>query len=283
MLARSSSLKPSRPNPRGPVVDLPAVRPKQSRTNKIRGKALIGVPHENSAVRDPKLTQIVYEKILNAIVYGLFDLGEPLSENDLARALKVSKAPIRESLNELRIKGLVVVVPQSGSYVFSPTGEQIEELCDVRSLLETRALAASMERDARSLIAELRKVVGGMRQALRSADLFKYKCLDSEYHQAFLRHCGNRYLIQVYSNIGLSVEALRYRFMDTSIYRNLGFDEHKKIVELLAGNNISKAIDILRDHIARTRNFKANVSWSIGRLSRKDYKFRDYSQIFSQK
>jgi DNA-binding GntR family transcriptional regulator len=238
--------------------------------------------NEVAANRDPKLTQIVYEKILNAIVYGLLDLGEPLSENDLAQALKVSKAPIRESLNELRIKGLVVVVPQSGSYVFSPTGEQIEELCDVRSLLETRALAASMERNPRSLIADLRKAVTGMQQALRTLDLFRYKCLDTEYHQAFLRHCGNQYLIQLYSNIGLSVEALRYRFMDTAIYRNLGFDEHKKIVELLAANNIPKAIDVLQDHIARTRNFKSNVSWSTGRLRRKDYKFRDYAKIFSE-
>jgi hypothetical protein len=52
---------------------------------------------------------------------------------------------------------------------------------------------------------------------------------------------------------------------------------------LLAGNNVPKAILVLQDHIARTRNFKANVSWSIGRLRRKDYKFRDYSEIFSQK
>jgi DNA-binding GntR family transcriptional regulator len=294
MSARSLPITPSKPNSRRSAVDLSRVGAKQSKASAIGGKAsIIALPpmfasrliaaRENVGVRDTKLTQIVYERILNAIVYGLLDLGEPLSENDLARALNVSKAPIRESLNELRIEGLVVVVPQSGSYVFSPTGEQIEELCDVRSLLETRALAVSMERDARSLIAELRKVVAEMQKALRSADLFRYKCLDTEYHQAILRHCGNRYLIQLYSNIGHSVEALRYRFMDTAIYRNLGFDEHKKIIELLASKNIPKAIDVLRDHIERTRNFQSNVSWSTGRLRRKDYKFRDYSEIFSQK
>ncbi|HEY4049119.1 MAG TPA: GntR family transcriptional regulator, partial [Acidobacteriaceae bacterium] len=53
---------------------------------------------------DTNLTRVAYEKILKAIVYGRLDLGEPLSENDLAKALGVSKAPIREGLNELRLK-----------------------------------------------------------------------------------------------------------------------------------------------------------------------------------
>src|SRR6201986_1415971 len=115
-----------------------------------------------AAASDTKLTQMAYEKILKAIVYGRLDLGEPLSENDLAKALDVSKAPIRQSLNELRVKGLVVVVPQSGSYVFSPTREEIEELCDFRLLLEQRALHVSMEKAAPAMLRSLKKVVDRM-------------------------------------------------------------------------------------------------------------------------
>jgi DNA-binding GntR family transcriptional regulator len=231
---------------------------------------------------DRKLTQIAYEKILNAIVYGRLDLGEPLSENDLARALGVSKAPIRESLNELRLRGLVEVVPQSGSYVFSPTSEQIEELCDFRSLLETRAMRASMQNDSRSLIAELRKTGREMKRAYRMGDIFLSKRLDAEFHGAFIRHCGNRYLMQSYANIGHSVEALRHRFMDTAIYRNRAFDEHQEIVDALVNNAISKAIDVLQEHIARTKHFQARVASTAGRLRRKDYKFRDYSYVFAE-
>jgi DNA-binding GntR family transcriptional regulator len=231
--------------------------------------------------RDLKLTQIVFEKILRAIVYGSFDLGEPLSENDLARALGVSKAPIRESLNELRLEGLVIVIPQSGSYVFSPTSEQIEELCDFRSLLESQALRASMKKDARSLIAELRQCACDMKRVYHSGDLFQSKRLDTEFHHSLIHHSGNRYLVQSYANIGHSVEALRHRFLDTAAYRNQAFSEHQKIVDLLADNNIARAIDVLEEHIARTKHFQARISWSPGRQRRKDYKFRDYAAIFA--
>jgi len=230
-----------------------------------------------------RLTKITYEKILKAIVYGKLDLGEPLSESDLAKALGVSKAPVRQGLNELRLKGLVVVIPQSGSYVFSPTSPEIEELCDFRLLLEERALRASMEHNARRLLSGLKKVVEEMRKAHRSADLFQSKVLDTEFHQTFLKYCNNRYLIQSYENIGHSVEALRYRFMDTAVYRNRAFEEHQEILELLIARNASKACDILSDHISRTKQFHAKVNWSSGRSHRKDYKFRDYSEVFNNR
>jgi DNA-binding GntR family transcriptional regulator len=259
-----------------------SILPATSRSDGRRAGKKPGGNVAKLAAPNRKLTQIAYEKILNAIVYGRLDLGEPLSENDLARALGVSKAPIRESLNELRLKGLVEVVPQSGSYVFSPTSEQIEELCDFRSLLETRAMCASMHHDSRSLIAELRKTAREMKSAYRMGDIFLSKRLDAEFHGALIRHCGNRYLIQSYANIGHSVEALRHRFMDTAIYRNRAFDEHQEIVDSLASNAINKATDVLRDHIARTKRFQARAASATGRLRRKDYKFRDYSDVFAE-
>jgi DNA-binding GntR family transcriptional regulator len=252
-------------------------------------KSTRSLPRAHSVVKKGRtsrangnLTQAVYEKILKAIVYGRLDFGEPLSENDLAGALGVSKAPIRESLNELRLQGLVVVVPQSGSYVFSPTREEIEELCDFRSLLEVRALRGSMEHDPRAFLIALKKIVQEMEKVYPSAELFESKVLDAEFHQTFLRYSGNRYLIQSYENIRHAVEALRYRFMNTAVYRNRAFAEHRKILELLNGDNVTKAADILVDHISRTKHFQAGLNWSSGRLRRKDYKFRDYSDVFAQ-
>lgn len=242
-------------------------------------------PHEPLQLAQPKrsaksLTQSVSEKILKAIVFGRLDLGEPLSENDLAAALGVSKAPIRECLNELRLLGLVVVVPQSGTYVFSPTREEIEELCDFRSLLEVQAVRASMEHAPRPLLSALKKIVHEMESVYTNTELFESKVLDTEFHQTFLRFCGNRYLIQAYGNIRHSVEALRYRFMDTAVYRNRAYREHRKILEFLTASQVSRAVDILVDHISRTKHFQAAAHWSPGRLRRKDYRFRDYSNIF---
>jgi DNA-binding GntR family transcriptional regulator len=74
---------------------------------------------------------------------------------------------------------------------------------------------------------------------------------------------------------------LLHRFMDTAIYRDRAFEEHQKIVQALEKGNIARAADILKDHIGRTKHFQTRVTWSTGRLRRRDYKFRDYTSIFS--
>ena len=67
------------------------------------------------------LTREAFERIREAIVSGALEFGEPLSETQIAKALGMSKAPVRAAFMELRDKGLVNIVPQSGTYVFSPT------------------------------------------------------------------------------------------------------------------------------------------------------------------
>jgi DNA-binding GntR family transcriptional regulator len=229
---------------------------------------------------DANLTRRAVEQIRIAIVHGQFDFGEPLSENELARALGVSKAPIRAALNELRLKGLVEIVPQSGSYVFRPTSQQIVQLCDFRALLELEALAAAISNDRAALLASLTAVVAEMETAFREARWVDSKRFDGDFHGAIIRHSRNVYLISAYETIALTVEALRYRFMDTVLYRNKAFEEHQQILKLLQLGKTSKVWAILREHISRTRNFQSDVIWSHGRLQRRDYRFRDYATVF---
>lgn len=226
-----------------------------------------------------KLTQLAYERLLRAIVQGRLDLGEPLSENDLAQAMNLSKAPIRESLGELRLRGLVEVIPRSGSYVFSPTAEQIAELCDYRILLEINALRISINRDAKALVTELRRILAAMEAAQRNGDPLTINELDKKFHMAIIRHGKNRYLTESYEHIGLTVEALRYRVMSTSQYRNRVHEEHVRFVDLLAKGQIAMATRVLEKHIQRVKRVQSTAEWGPGRLRRKDYRFRDYSEI----
>ena len=226
------------------------------------------------------LTTLAYERIRDAIVFGPLDLGEPLSENGLAKALGMSKAPIRAAMNELRLKGLVQVVPHSGTYVFSPTRQEIEELCDFRALLEVQALVAAMSHSAAALLAELDAVVAAMRRGDTSTP-DESRRLDSEFHQLFITHCGNRYLADAYATIGHRVEALRHRFMDTTVFRHKAFAEHLEIPELLRAGKVTRATAVLDAHIARTRLLQSTVTWSMGRSRRRDYKFREHAGLFA--
>ncbi|MFV0371347.1 MAG: GntR family transcriptional regulator, partial [Azonexus sp.] len=100
------------------------------------------------------LTTRVTEAIRRAIVDATFPLGEALSETSLAARFGVSRTPVREALSTLQRQGMIVIRPQSGSFVFMPTEEDVAELCDFRRLIETAALRFAWTRRREQALAE---------------------------------------------------------------------------------------------------------------------------------
>ena len=47
----------------------------------------------------------------------------------------MSKAPVRAAFTDLRDMGLVSIVPQAGTYVFTPTRKDVEEMSHFRAML----------------------------------------------------------------------------------------------------------------------------------------------------
>ena len=103
------------------------------------------------------LVPTIADKIRAAIVDAELDFGENLSEDTLASAFEVSRTPVREALNLLQMEGLVIIVPKSGTYVFTPTLEDIAELCDYRVGLEKQAIALTPQKSLPLAVSELQK------------------------------------------------------------------------------------------------------------------------------
>src|SRR4029453_15916741 len=97
--------------------------------------------------RPQSLTAMAVDAIRRAIVGGDLGLGEQLSEGVLARTLGISKTPVREALQQLRNEGLVRIIPQTGSFVFTMSAHEVLELCELRLALEEAALRFAIERN----------------------------------------------------------------------------------------------------------------------------------------
>jgi len=225
------------------------------------------------------LARLAYERIRRAIVWGRLDLGEPLSEQELADALKMSKAPVRIALTELRVRGLVVTVPRSGTYVFAPTHDQVVALCDFRVLLEAGALRQAMTKLRVPFLAELDDAVLQMQRAIQSKDALAFKRSDARFHETFVQHSGNHYFISTYETISDLVETLRYRCVDPMVPENPAYVEHQEIVASLKMGQIDKAIKLLEKHIFRATQAHAKIASIDTRKRRRDYKHRNYADI----
>ena len=111
--------------------------------------------------RPVPLRQSVYDALIDLIVGGELPPGQHMVETDLARQLGVSRQPIREALHRMEAEGWVDLRPSQGAFVHVPTDSEVDELLDVRALLEaeTARLAAASSSPARSAqLARLREI-----------------------------------------------------------------------------------------------------------------------------
>src|ERR1700683_2787679 len=108
--------------------------------------------------RPVPLRQSVYDALIDLIVGGELPPGQHMGETDLARRLGVSRQPTREALHRMEAEGWVDLRPSQGAFVHVPTDSEVDNLLDVRALLEaeTARLAARGPRPAQG--ARLREI-----------------------------------------------------------------------------------------------------------------------------
>ena len=121
--------------------------------------------------RPASLTESTVKRLREAIISGALELGQPLSERQLAELLEVSKTPVREALAQLRREGLVRILPQRGAFVFTLSQQEVVEICEVRQALEASALRLAMERHPDGFRNALESMVQRMQRAPSRRDV----------------------------------------------------------------------------------------------------------------
>ncbi len=81
-------------------------------------------------------------------------------------------------------------VPQSGTYVFSPTAEDVRGLSHLRAVLENEALHEAMKHRPAHLLQRLDTAVATMKQAIAARDWPAYGSADNDYHRAIIEESG---------------------------------------------------------------------------------------------
>ncbi|MGL4241212.1 MAG: GntR family transcriptional regulator [Beijerinckiaceae bacterium] len=193
------------------------------------------------------------ERIRDAIVHGDLQLGEPLSEEKLAAKLGISRTPVREALATLHVQGLITIYPQRGSFVFDPTEDDVQELCEFRAITESRAMWLAYSRDRVGTLNRMRVAQGRMHSAQRTGDYRETADADAAFHDALLLSCGNQFLSQAYGIIAGRISAVRSMLLNPGQTWKSSLDEHEEIIAAFEAADLMLAEAVLSNHIMKMR------------------------------
>lgn len=215
-----------------------------------------GGPRRRQAAKSKKsLVELAYERVKERILQNQYYPGYQALESEVAEDLGMSRTPVREALIQLKHEGLVELIPRRGMRVVPVVAEDMREIYEVLTSLESMAaeLLARKKLDAKTL-EPLREATRDMEAALASDDLEAWAAADERFHRALIDLCGNRRLASMANTVRDQGHRARMVTLRLRAKPSASVDEHERLVEAIEHGDWQTARDVHYEHRKRASN-----------------------------
>jgi DNA-binding GntR family transcriptional regulator len=200
-----------------------------------------------AAVLRRSTPELIADALRRGILTGAITGGMQLKQNDIAARFGVSVVPVREAFQKLVAEGLAFLQPNRGVTVTVISEQDFREIAEIRSILEPHVFRLSAPRLTPSHLARSQEI---LEQAAATEDIYRRAELHWEFHRSLYEHaerprllaqiaslytCINRYLLPVWSKVGLSPGWV---------------DSHMTIIEAVRRGDIDTAATLIVEQIA---------------------------------
>lgn len=199
------------------------------------------------------LNERVYRHIREAVVSGLVSSSSRLDEQVFATEMGVSRTPVREAIAKLTKEGLVEYRPYQGNFVRVFTAKQINDLYEVRKVLESLATRLAVPKLTDGNVAELKAILDAVHDAYERGDLVAYGEADRRFHTAIAHFSANETLIESLDRLGLQVQLVRAAANhDPGVVERTAF-QRPAILLALEARDGEQAARLMEEHIEDVR------------------------------
>jgi DNA-binding GntR family transcriptional regulator len=205
------------------------------------------------------LREEITQTLRAAVISGELRPGMVYSAPSLAAQFGVSATPVREAMLDLAKEGLIDVVRNKGFRVTELSEKDLDDLCQLRALIEVptvRRIAGTRADPA--VIERLRELAAGIEDAAHRHDLITHVTLDMEFHLGLLALAGNPHLVETVRSLrarsriyGLRSLAERDELVPSS-------REHAELLDLIAAGDAAGAEQLMDRHIRHVRGIWAD-------------------------
>ncbi|PLT35999.1 GntR family transcriptional regulator [Bacillus sp. V5-8f] len=183
------------------------------------------------------------------IISGLIESGTTLSENKIATDFSVSRSPVREALKILSNENLIRL-ERMGAVALGLTEKEVEEIYDVRLLIETFVFERLVRIDTHDLVKELSKIFEMMKVAIKYRDADEFSYQDVLFHETIIRAIDHSYMLMIWNNLKPVMESfillsMRVRFKENYEDFTRIMENHQLYIEAIKTKDRSLMIKSL--------------------------------------
>lgn len=197
----------------------------------------------------PNISGDLVRMVRSMIIDGRLAAGERINEVHLAAALKVSRTPLREALSRLQAEDAIELAPRRGYFVRPLTTAELEQLYDVRPILDPEALRLA-GLPPQTVLMQLDLLNAAI---AAEDDPEKLIALDDLWHLELLRHCPNRVLVGMIEQLMLRTRRYELALMRERPSVEKAVDHHASISAALRRGDLKTACAQLKANMTHGR------------------------------
>ncbi|MFP6562413.1 GntR family transcriptional regulator [Paraburkholderia sp. B3] len=197
------------------------------------------------------LAEQVYLRLKQDIFSFRLFPGDRFSENDIAQHYGVSRTPMRDALFRLLREGYLEVGFRRGWKVCDIDFDQLDQLYDLRIVLELAAIERLSTAPHDSM--EALRAIWCVDAAQRESDPAAMFVLDENFHRGLVGAAGNTEMLRVHNEVTERIRIVRRLDFLKAHRTNATYDEHSAMLNLIDRGKFGEASLLLRAHITQSK------------------------------
>ncbi|MDS9471803.1 GntR family transcriptional regulator [Sporosarcina pasteurii] len=190
-----------------------------------------------------------FQQIQEWIIDGTLKPSEKLNDVELAKALGVSRTPIRESLQLLEVQGFVEMFPGKATQVTEVEADSIIDLLPPLAVLQALSAELAIPNLTDETIQLLEETNEQFAEAIHDKQFFKALKIDEAFHQIIGDTANNPYITSLVSNLQAHVR--RLFFHNSIVLTESSIQDHTDIINLMKKREGETASKIMRENWLR--------------------------------
>ncbi len=210
---------------------------------------------ERAAGSQGRLSDKVYQFVVQEVMSGQLPHSTRITEQNLAKMVGVSPAPVREAMEKLEQHGWIEKIPYTGAFIKRMDRTRIKDICQLREILELGALKIVEQGLTQDQLDGLRRAVEQLDAAQRTGDRAAMTRADADFHRRIVALAGNARMDEIFESVVLQTSSLMFvpsddlPFFSQEYKDNLQRTSHDKIYQALADRKFDLVEGLLREHI----------------------------------
>ena len=210
------------------------------------------------------------DSLENDVVFGVYAPGNRLTEDQIMERYDVKRHTVRAALSALETRGLLVHKPNRGFEVISFNPDQVDELYEIRTILETAAAERTPLPASSATLAKLEDIAKAHKKSCEDMDFRAVLTLNIEFHRTQYACCKNERLVSLIEEHARIVQPIRVVKYDDVEHMRVVVAQHFEIIDAMRGTSQSAYIKATRKHLpASAEAFRVFYENRFGKLDKK--------------